>query len=236
MTILHGLLITAIFMAHIPRSLAGLLESGFVATYEVSHNDFYLGDSVRRLTRKDAQTWVYHSKTQPKGIASAFVSDIIDETSAIKINAGELYPLIYKYHQHGGKEESKFSLQFNWKNHLLTNSDNNKTYPLKANAQDLLSFQLQLMRDLTSGKTSMAYMIADKHHFETYQLKAKNKDQVETPMKEFTAIKLVSNKIRDTMQFIIWCAPELGYLPVKVMKIEEDGDRSVLTLKSLTLK
>ena len=214
---------------------AGLLESGFEASYEVSHNSFYLGDSVRNLKKQDNQTWIYRSDTSPKGIAKAFVSDVIEEISMINRNVGQFYPVEYKYRQHGGKKQTEFTLNFDWTANKLTNTYNKQTYELKPDTHDLLSFQIQLMHDLQAGKSKVSYVIADKKRVDTYNLKSDKKDSVETPMKTFNAIKLVSNKIRDKMQFIIWCAPELGYLPVKVMKIEEDGDKSIMVLKSIKL-
>jgi hypothetical protein len=92
------------------------------------------------------------------------------------------------------------------------------------------------MLDMQAGKKQVTYTIADKKRVDDYHLQRTGTDTIETPMKTFTSTKLVSNKIRDKMQFIIWCAPELGYLPVKVMKIEEDGDESVMLIKSLKLK
>ena len=92
------------------------------------------------------------------------------------------------------------------------------------------------MYDLQAGKKTVSYVIADKKRVDTYSLNFEKTEDVETPMRTFSAIKLVSNKIRDKMQFIIWCAPKLNYLPIKVMKIEEDGDESVLSLKSISIK
>ena len=217
------------------HSHAGLIESGFEASYEVSHNSFYLGDSVRNLVKQDNQTWIYRSDTSPKGIAKAFVSDVIEEISTINRNVGQFYPVEYKYRQHGGKKLTEFTLNYDWAANKLTNTYNKQTYELKPDTHDLLSFQIQLMHDLQAGKNKVSYVIADKKRVDTYNLKADKKESIETPMKTFSAIKLVSNKIRNKMQFIIWCAPELGYLPVKVMKIEEDGDKSIVVLKSIKI-
>lgn len=230
-----GLLVSGLLVVSVSQSLAGLLETGFEATYDVLYNEFYLGTAVRTLQPQDNQTWIYRSHTSPKGIASAFVSDIIDETSTIRKYDNRFQPSLYDYHQHGGKKDKAFQLKFDWKSKQLSNTYTKKEYPLSANTHDLLSFQIQLMQDMQAGKTSISYIIADKKRVDTYSLKLTETENVETPMKTFSAIKMVSNKIRDKMQFIIWCAPELGYLPIKVMKIDDDGDESVLILESLKL-
>ena len=224
------LLINTLLVASVSSNAAGLVDSGYTATYEVLHNEFYLGDAVRILKKTD-NGWLYRSHTAPKGIASAFVSDVIDESSSIKRVDDSVRPNLYTYHQHSGKKETKFQLEFDWDAARLTNTYKKKTVTLKAGAHDLLSFTLQLMLDLQDGKKSVAYTIADKKRVDTYQLQSAETEEIETEMKTFDAVKLVSNKIRNKMQFIIWCAPELDYLPVKVMKIEEDGDESVLLLK-----
>jgi hypothetical protein len=229
--LLSILLINTLLIATVSSKAAGLLDSGYTATYEVLHNEFYLGDAVRTLEKAD-DSWVYRSHTAPKGVASAFVSDVIDESSSIQRLDNTVRPNLYSYHQHSGKKETKFQLEFDWDVARLTNTYKKKTVVLKAGTHDLLSFTLQLMLDLQDGQQSVAYTIADKKRIDTYQLKLIEKEQIETSMKTFDAVKLVSNKIRNKMQFIIWCAPELDYLPVKVMKIEEDGDESVLLLKS----
>lgn len=229
------LLVLSLLIVSVSPSIAGLLETGFEATYDVLYNEFYLGTAVRTLEPQGNQRWIYHSHTSPKGIASAFVSDIIDETSAIRKYNNRFQPTQYDYRQHGGKKDKVFQLKFDWESKQLSNTYTKKTYPLSADTHDLLSFQIQLMQDMQAGKTSISYIIADKKRVDSYSLKLTETEDVETPMKTFSAVKLVSNKIRDKMQFIIWCAPELGYLPIKVMKIDDDGDESVLILGSLKL-
>ena len=233
-TALYALL-TSLLLGAASPGIAGLLETGFEATYEVLHNEFYLGDAVRTLEHKDGQALIYRSHTSPKGIAKAFVSDIIDETSTIKINNNRFQPTLYAYNQHGGKKDKIFQLKFDWNAKKLWNSYKEKTFPLKAETHDVLSFQLQLMQDMQAGKKFISYTIADKKRVDSYQLTQARTEKVETPMKTLSAVKMVSNKIRGKTQFIIWCAPALGYLPIKVMKIDEDGDESVVILRSLKL-
>jgi hypothetical protein len=91
------------------------------------------------------------------------------------------------------------------------------------------------MKDLQSEKNSVSYVIADKKRIDTYHLKQTQAEDIETPIRTFSTVKLVSNKIRNKMQFIFWCAPELQYLPVKVLKIDKKGTESVLLLKSIKL-
>ncbi len=213
---------------------AGILKSGFTITYEVTHNDMYLGDALRTFKLQNNGTWEYRSATKGKGIIRMLVKDTINETSTIQQHANSYQPLSYRYHQHGGKKEKKHNIIFDWESGDIRNDYTNKSYPLKTGTHDLLSFQIQLMRDLQDNKQSVTYIIADKKRVDSYSLKVVTKTELTTPFKTLDTIKLVSNKIRNKTQFFIWCAPELNYLPVKILKIDDDGDSSEINLKAIS--
>ena len=97
----------------------------------------------------------------------------------------------------------------------------------------MLSFQLQLMRELQRNKQEMTFNIADKKQIEQYQLNQTATETIETPMRSFSTVALTSNIVRKKNQFHIWAAPALQYLPVKIQKTEDDGDVTTLSLKSL---
>ena len=223
-----GILSSSAVISH-----AGMLDTGFVAVYEVQHKQIYLGDATRTLKQNKEGQWQYHTETETKGLASLLIKDVINETTTFKRQTGNIIPLVYEYRQHGGKREKHFLLEFNWDKLELVNSYKKETFPIKPGTQDLLSFQLQLMQDLQSGKRSISYTIADRKRIEAYKLTNKGKTEIETPMKTFQAIQLVSDVIRNKAQFKIWCVPELQYLPVRVLKIDDDGDESEFSLRSI---
>ncbi len=227
--IVIGLLSLAMTYSH-----AGILNTGFSITYEVTHNDIVLGDAVRSFKSKKDGRWEYLSNTHAKGFARMFLKDTVNEASQIKQVANNYQPLSYRYHQHGGKKEKKFNIHFDWTNGQINNDYTNKQYPLKAGTHDLLSFQIQLMRDLQNNKQAVTYIISDKKRVDSYSLKVVNKAKLETPFKTLDTIKLISNRIRNKMQFIIWCAPELNYLPVRILKVDDDGDTTELNLKTVS--
>jgi len=230
LSILTGILSIASTTGH-----AGILKSGFTITYEVTHNNIYLGDAVRSFKLQNNGNWLYRSDTKGKGVIRMLVKDTINETSTIQQHAHTYQPLSYRYHQHGGKKEKKFNIVFDWKNGDISNDFTKKSYPLKTGTHDLLSFQIQLMRDLQDDKQSVTYIIADKKRVDSYSLKVVNKTKLKTPYKTLDTIKLVSNKIRNKTQFFIWCAPELNHLPVRVLKIDTDGKTTEFNLKTISL-
>lgn len=232
----YMLLLTALSTGVVSTGHARFLDRGFEANYEVHYTGFYIGDSNRTFSRQDQDSWTYRSHTEPKGVASAFVSDKVDETSKIRMINNRFLPESYEHRQYGGKDKVDFRLDFDWQAKQLSNSYKNETFPLEAGTHDLLSFQIQLMNDLQAGKKSVSFIIADKKRIDTYHLKQSKTEQIETPLKSFSTVKLVSNKIRNKIQFIFWCAPELDYLPVKVLRTDKKGRESVMLLKSVRSK
>jgi len=217
------------------QSQAGLLDSGFIATYEVVHTSIYLGDAVRKFQSGKDGTWIFSSDTAAKGLVSVFIKDVINEESIMRRGIDGYAPSSYKYHQHGGKKEKRFELLFDWDKNIINNNYTNKDYNLKSGTHDLLSFQVQLMQDLQNNKQEVEYIIADKKRVEAYTLKVVKETTLEIPFKTIKTIELISNKIRDKLQFKVWCAPELNYLPIRVLKIDDEGDETELTLKKLSL-
>ena len=231
-----SILIGFLSMASITTNIshAGLLNSGFTATYEVTHKSIYLGDAVQTFKTLPNGNWEYKSDIKAKGFVSLFVKDSVTEVSEIKKIADGFQPISYRYYQYGGKKEKKYTLIFDWVKGLINNDYTKKTYPLEASTHDLLSFQIQLMHDLQQNKKSINYFIADKKRVGKYSLTLVKKMSLETPFKTMDTVEMISNKIRDKMQFVIWSSPELNYLPVQIRKIEDDGDITELVLKSIT--
>lgn len=235
-TLFSRFLIILFLLAGLSQSaFAQLLQKGFETVYEVHHNSIYLGDTVRKLIKQEDGRWHYSSHTEAKGFVSMFVKDRIIESSTLDITPDGIKPYVYAYDQSGGKRERKFKLEFLWDKNTLNNTFLKQELELAPGTQDLLSFVLQIMVQLQRDKEVINMHIADKKRVDDYQLQVTGTENIETPYKTLPTVVLLSNKIKDKMQFKIWCAPSLQYLPIKIQKIEDDGDEDVLSLKSLTI-
>ena len=220
-------------MAH--SASAQLLQKGFETVYEVHHNSIYLGDTIRTLSQLQNGQWQYSSHTQAKGFVSVFVKDKIVENSKLDISPNGVKPYEYLYDQSGGKHQRNFKLEFLWDKKTLNNTYLKEQLELPAGTQDLLSFVLEIMVQLQNNKKTIEMHIADKKRVDDYQLQVTGTETIETPYKNLPTIVLLSNKIKDKMQFKIWCAPSLQYLPIKIMKIEDDADEDIMSLKELRI-
>lgn len=214
---------------------AGLLDSGFTAQYEVSKNGTYLGIATRTLKRVSQDELVIETKTVPGGIVAIFISDVVTETSKLKIQGQQLVPTKYTYDQSGGKKKKHYRMDFDWDKKQMLSTYNDKQHSFEKGVQEIQSFQLQLMLDLQKGKRKVNYAIADRKGINDYELKSTGNEKVETERKTYSALKIVSSITKKGDKYILWCAEGLNFLPVKIKKIEDDGDEVELLLKSIKL-
>lgn len=212
---------------------ADILSRNFTVTYEVNYNGTYLGDSVRTFRKSGDNEWLYSSTTRARGFVSLFIKDVVQESSKIHQQGMTILPLRYDYSQTGGKKEQQYHIRFDRQQGVVYNSHEQKTFKLENNAQDLLSFQLQLMRDLQQRANTITYFIPSRRHASAYVLTHNGSRKIETPMQTFDTVELASNKLKDHDQYRVWCAPSLEYLPVRIVKIEQDGDRFEFVIKQL---
>lgn len=215
---------------------ADLLAHGFSITYEVSRNGMYLGDSVRHFQRLADDEWRYRSTTQARGLASLFFHDTIVETSVLKQVGMRIMPLSYVYTQSGGDDKKHYQIEFEWAKKTIYNSHLKKDFQIENNAQDVQTFLLQIMRELQQHRNTMTFYIASRGDTTSYVLTQNGTHTIETPYKTLNTIELVSNRRKDTDQYRVWCAVKLGYMPVRVEKIDSDGNKIDFVVKDFKLE
>lgn len=210
---------------------AALLQQGFQADYSLSKNDFKIGVAEYRLYPQPTGILIYESTAKTEGLAALFIHDRILERSYITPLQTGLRPQKYVYLQKGGKETSSYQLKFNWSQHKLLNTHTHKTLKLPADTQDMLSFQLQLMKTLQAGKKEMSFHLAEKDKISAYHLKFKKEMTLKTAIGDLKVVLMEDHHPKDNDVFRFWCAPGLEYLPVKIEHLKENGDRVMFKLR-----
>jgi hypothetical protein len=102
---------------------------------------------------------------------------------------------------------------------------------LDGRVHDRVSIQYELMLDLLQGETSTRYSLLDGDELKILQVKNIGQREVKTPYGKFEATGIQHNKENSSRITTLWCARELGYLPV-VIEQHRDGKlrvRAVLT-------
>lgn len=216
------------------NALAGWQPQPFNAVYTISMGPLTIGESERTLTRDSAGNYIFKTSAHSTGMASFVVKDQIEERSLWRFTNGAIIPLEYRYKRTGGKREKQQRVVFDWKKGLATNVGPSDPWqiPISGPTYDKLIYQMAASLDLQNGKREMVYHIADNDKIREYQVVVEGEEMVKTPMGSFRAIKI--KRINDKRDTVLWCAPSLNYLPIRIDYVELDGSRFKALLKSLS--
>ncbi len=199
----------------------------FTVRYEVRHNSMLLARMERSLRRGANGTWVLESVSKPAGFLSTVLRDHIVERSIWEYVAERPRPLKYEYHHTGRKDERHVVLDFDWDRGSVTNTVNNDPWQMKIpdDAQDKLLYQYTMMLDMQDGGIGREYHVADGGELKIYRYEVVGREELRTPVGRLKTIKL--ERMHGDRRTVIWCAIDLGYLPVR---LEQHRDRRMVAV------
>jgi len=164
-------------------------------------------------------------------------SGTILERSEIESHGDDIRPLNYLYDQKWGNRQRRYTLRFDWDSNMLHSHYKNKNahYPLPDRAQDLLSFQIAVMRDLQHGRREIAFSIAGRKRPNHYTFRTSTKQVLKTELGPLDVVRLdqaVDSPAENGDRFTLWCAEKLDFLPVRIEHVEDDGTVYLLNVKT----
>ncbi|MDH5181593.1 MAG: DUF3108 domain-containing protein [Gammaproteobacteria bacterium] len=224
-------LLSLLLICYLPMTHAASGLQGYTAHYDVKRNGMTLGVSERQLVKQSDTRFIFTSRTRASGLVGIFVSDVVTEQSTIDINGAELRPLNYIYAQTGSSKKKNIEIDFDWQNLRLVHSALPGLNQFPAGAHDLLSYQLAVGRELLAGNKSFSITVVDHKRIRTHSLRVAGTETFTSKQGEVKTIRLDEQAEGQPYRFIFWIAPDLNYLPVKISKVEHDGDKVTLILR-----
>ena len=188
------------------------------------------GDAIRELKPLKNGQWLYRFDVE------SFAADI-EESTIFSWNDGRITPLNYKYILSPFfASDRKRKVAFDWLHHSVTSSYKNKEWTLESiplNSQDRLSYQLQLLVDVKSGKQNMIYPIVHKGKVKDSQFRTLREEPLQTALGKFDSI-LVEKVRAETKKrkTLLWFAKNHAFLLLKMNQIEKNGDEYEINIKS----
>ncbi|MES9858425.1 MAG: DUF3108 domain-containing protein [Sedimenticola sp.] len=224
-----ALLISWMLLSHGVATAESQPLKPYTAEYSLLMGRIVVGkiDVSLDITAEGAYTYRAHTITV--GIAALFRKDEITEISQGTINGNRITPLTYFYHRVKRKKVRKVSLDFDWKNHKVSNRTENSDWSMDipSGAQDKFSQQLALMSHLTKNDQSIQFKVADGGRLKTYLFERHDRVQLQVEAGSYDAVKLTHAKDDRPSRATFWMAPDLHYLPIKIVKQEKDGEFTV---------
>jgi hypothetical protein len=206
--------------------------------YTATYNGIWKGITVAVSTLKLEQTgdtWTFSSRSEPRGIgrmASGVFPPL--QVSVVRVTDKGVQPQSFK--SSGGDPNKGIQLNYDWQAHRVTGvyEGTQVSLPLTPQMQDDGSVQLALMVELLAGRTPPTVQLIDKNNVREYDFSSDGEATIKTPMGDVHTAVFKSQKKYSPRITRFWCAPEHGYIPMKVQQTKDGSVQWTLEIQSLT--
>lgn len=218
-----------------PAGVAAPFPAQFAADYTVSLNGQEMGVMARTVSREGAEDYLFRSELKATHGLYALLRVKVVESSRWRLAGEEVRAIEYQSTQTGPKRRDSRA-RFDWDRMLVHVTHKKQSTELKATAGmlDKLLYQLVLMRDLQSGRSPIRYTVVDGNKIRNYPVEIMGEEEIETPLGVLKTVKVRYQKPGSERSTTLWCAPSLGYLPVKLDHFEKDGERTSALIRSVS--
>jgi hypothetical protein len=222
--------LTAAMMLLISLPSYALINS-YTATYEIIKYEIRVGTIERVFQRKLNNSYVLTSTTKPYGIGKFFTRQHRIQTSTGQINLDRVIPFGYQ-----NEEDSKaksYSLAFENSTHTMVSKQLGGTSQMQYSGDlyDPLSYQLQLRVDMHNpSMDKFNYQVYKRNKTKALDFVSVSTGTLSTAVGKLNVKILLRQGSSNKKQTKIWAASELGYLPVKIINIEKDGEEISIKL------
>lgn len=193
------------------------------------------GISVQRLRREPDGSYMFTVETRPTGLAGLFVSGKSEEISLFEMDGGTIRPIEYRSVDELDEDDGKYGkVVFDWANDTVSSTwkGERKDFVLERGMLDTGSLQLALMRKAAAGEAEGSFDVVHKNELRQYRFVHTESEEVRTGAGHFDTVIYQRQRPGSDRVDRLWLAPELDYLPVKMVQYRRGKKHISLILKS----
>jgi hypothetical protein len=105
--------------------------------------------------------------------------------------------------------------------------------PAQPGLLDPLSAQVALMQELLAGRVPARFVLVDEDRIKDYDYAVESSEEIDSVAGKHRADIFSSRRPGSRKATYFWCAPDLGYLPLKVERRDGRTVQLTMTLTSL---
>lgn len=160
----------------------------------------------------------YGTRITPIGLAATIRGGIVTEVSHGRILNGRIRPDGYDYDDPSEERPRQAHLSFDWDKARVLNDVEGSRWALDvpAGTQDKMSGQLAMILAVLGGARSEHHPVADGGLLKEYGYEVGGQGVVHLRDRDIKTLRVERTKGDRPADAIIWLAPELGHLPVKI--------------------
>ncbi len=186
------------------------------ATYKIRIS--MLGGTLNTVVAETEKGFTATSVITPIGIANLFLNGSIEESATFSVGSDGLRPEVYLSSDTLSKTDKLMDFRFDWDVNAVTGTINDEPYvfDLDSRVRDRVSIQYELMYNLTNKLSKSHYVLLDGDRLKQIQITTIGKKMIKTPFGTFEAVGIQHQAKDSTRISTLWCAEELGFLPVLI--------------------
>lgn len=235
----NSLLIAAL-LAGPATAQAPAQKTAQVIQYDAEYEVRYKGRRVARaefsVGAEDEGGYVFTSETQARGLLKLVAPHAAADRSHFRIVDGRIQPSRFEYEDGSRKGDDNFTLDFDASAGVvrITKAGGTRALPLAEGLLDRGTLQVALMRDLGDCKLPATYRYVDDDGVESYRYERIDDKPVETGIGTLKTVRFAQQGDNSSRRTILWLAPELAYLPVRMEQLRDGELETEFTLDSVT--
>jgi hypothetical protein len=206
----------------------------FDASYDWIWHNMTVAVSTVHLEHQ-GDTWVYRAKSEPRGIGRMFSERPLQE-SVLKVTDDGVQPLSYKADDGTSATKRDANVQFDWEHNEVTGVYEDAKVdltPMPPGIQDDLSVQIALMVELLRGHTPDKFSLLSGNSVREYRYSRDGEETLTTRVGTIKTIIYRSEKQNSPRTTRFWCAPSLGYIPLRVEQKRKDDVEWTMQVQSV---
>ncbi len=212
--------------------------SPFEAKYKLQRNGKEAAQTIVALKPSTVEgEFDYSSNTEGSRGIAALLGGEINQHSHFRWKDDQIIALDYRYRQKVAFKKRRRNTIFDWQQ-LRANGTGKKgpwEIELKPGVIDPLLVNLAMMQDRPRPDNKLTYTLIEKGREKSWRFQVFAGEQVETPAGSFATVKLQRLRSGSSRETLIWLAPDLNYLAVKILQTEGD-DETLSLLVSTTVR
>ncbi len=201
----------------LPAASADGGPAEFSAKFAIEWKGITAGYSTFELTRTGANAFTYRSRQTARGIFRLAFPDAINQASNFSLVDGEVRPLSYHAAEDEHGADKRVDLKFDWQARRVTGVSQSKPVdlPLQSGTQEGMSVQIELMRELSDGRSPQGFWLIDNDEIKEYKYVREGMQMLDTAIGKLETVRYRSEHAGSPRVTRLWLAQSLGYLPVR---------------------
>ncbi|MEO6187031.1 MAG: DUF3108 domain-containing protein [Steroidobacteraceae bacterium] len=209
----------------------------FKASYAITWHSMSAGSADLELQSLGDGRWSYGSRSFARGMFRLAMPAELASRSTFAVRDDRIVPEQFISDDGASSKEKDQQLTFDWSRGRVTGVAEKKTVdlPTQPGLLDTMSVQVALMHELLAGRTPQRFVLIDKDRIKEYIYTTQGTETLRTAMGEHHTVIFRSSRPGSNNGTWFWCAPDLGYLPLKVERRDGKDVQWSMAVKSLAI-